>query len=113
MLSAVLTAGNIIDTTMMTAMLEQTRISRLGRRGPRSCPDRVLADRCYTSSANRTRLADRGIKATVPEKSDQAANGKRKGFSGGRPPAFNFKARRGTQRHRTLIQPTQTAASSP
>jgi transposase len=59
MLSAVLTVGNINDTTMLAATLEQIRVPR----------------------------SERGIKATIPEKSDQAANRKRKGSSGGRPPA--------------------------
>jgi transposase len=95
MLSAVLTAGNINDTTMMAATLEQIRVPRSGRGRPRTRPDRVLADKGYTSKANRTWLAERGIKATIPEKSDQAANRKRKGSSGGRPPAFDSDAYKG------------------
>ena len=43
MLSAVLTAGNINDTTMMAATLEQIRVPRRGRGRPRIRPDRVLA----------------------------------------------------------------------
>jgi transposase len=89
MLAAVLTAGNINDTTMLAATLDQIRVPRSGRGRPRTRPDRVLADKGYTSKANRTWLADRGIKATIPEKSDQAANRKRKGSAGGRPPAFD------------------------
>lgn len=95
MLSAVLTAGNINDTTMMATTLEQIRVPRPGRGRPRTRPDRLLADKGYTSKANRTWLADRGIKATIPEKSDQAANRKRKGSSGGRPPAFDGEAYKG------------------
>jgi len=95
MLSAVLTAGNINDTTMMAATLEEIRVPRPGRGRPRTRPDRVLADKGYTSKANRSWLADRGIKATIPEKSDQAANRKRKGSAGGRPPAFDGEAYKG------------------
>ena len=95
MLSAVLTAGNINDTTMLAATLDQIRVPRSGRGRPRTRPDRVLADKGYTSKANRTWLADRGIKATIPEKSDQAANRKRKGSAGGRPPAFDSDAYKG------------------
>ncbi|MGV9870400.1 hypothetical protein [Rhodococcus koreensis] len=40
-------------------------------------------------SANRTYLRTRGIRATIPTKADQAANRKKKGSSGGRPPAFD------------------------
>lgn len=95
MLSAVLTAGNINDTTMLAATLEQIRVPRPGRGRPRTRPDRLLADKGYTSKANRTWLENRGIKATIPEKSDQAANRKRKGSSGGRPPAFDAEAYKG------------------
>ena len=91
MLSAVLTAGNINDTTMLAATLEQIRVPRPGRGRPRTRPDRLLADKGYTSKANRTWLENRGIKATIPEKSDQAANRS----SGGRPPAFDAEAYKG------------------
>lgn len=95
MLSTVLTAGNINDTTMMAASLEDIRVPRPGRRRPRTRPDRVLADKGYTSKANRSWLADRVIKATIPEKSDQAANRKRRGSAGRRPPAFDDEAYKG------------------
>ena len=60
------------------------------RRGrPRTGPGRVLADKAYSSRANRAYLRRRGIRCTIPEKADQAANRKKKGSSGGRPPAFD------------------------
>jgi Transposase DDE domain len=83
MLSAVLTAGNIVDTTMMSATLEEIPVPRPGRGLPRTRPDRLLANKGYTSKANRTWLAEHGIKATIPDKSDQAANRKKKGSVGG------------------------------
>jgi transposase len=43
----------------------------------------------YSSAANRAQLRKRGIKATIPVKVDQAANRKKKGSAGGRPPAFD------------------------
>jgi transposase len=48
----------------------------------------VLADRAYSSRAIRAGLRRRGIAATIPERSGQAANRKRRGARGGRPPAF-------------------------
>jgi transposase len=63
--------------------------------GPRRCrsarsrPDRVLADKAYTSAANRAYLRRRGIRATIPIKTDQAASRRRRGSKGGRPPAFD------------------------
>jgi transposase len=44
-----------------------------------------LADKAYSSKANRAYLRRRGIKAVIPENTDQAAARKRKGSKGGRP----------------------------
>jgi transposase len=49
----------------------------------------VLADKAYTSKANRAHLRGRGIKATIPSKADQDAYRKAKGSKGGRPPSFD------------------------
>ncbi|SCL14952.1 Transposase DDE domain-containing protein [Micromonospora rhizosphaerae] len=64
-------------------------------RGPG--PDRVLADKAYTSRVNRRYLRRRGIKATIPSKADQDANRRKRGSKGGRPPAFD--PERYKQRH--------------
>lgn len=45
-----------------------------------------------SSKADRTLLTDHGIKTTIPEKSNQAGNRKRKGSAGVRPPAFDSDA---------------------
>lgn len=45
-----------------------------------------MADKAYSSRANRGYLRRRGIKATIPEKDDQAAHRRKKGDRGGRPP---------------------------
>ncbi|WP_139346878.1 IS5 family transposase, partial [Sinomonas mesophila] len=89
MLGGVLTAGNVNDTTMMAATLEQIRVPRPGRGRPRRRPYRVIADKGYPSRANRSWLASRGIRATIPEKADHAAARLRRGSRGGRPPAFD------------------------
>jgi transposase len=49
----------------------------------------VLADKAYTSKANRAHLRGRGIRATIPSKADQDAHRKAEGSKGGRPPAFD------------------------
>ena len=54
----------------------------------------MLADKAYSSTANRAYLAQRGIKAAIPVKEDQATGRRRRGSSGGRPPNFD------TQRYR-------------
>jgi transposase len=88
------TPGNVNDTTMLAAVLELIAVPRTGRGRPRSRPDRVLADKGYPSRANRSYLAARGIRATIPEKTDQAAGRLRRGSKGGRPPGFDAVAYR-------------------
>ena len=54
-------------------------------RPSRTRPAAVVADKAYSSRANRAHLRKRGIRVVIPEKADQAANRKRKGSRGGRP----------------------------
>lgn len=58
-------------------------------RTPRTRPDAVAADKAYSSRANRAYLRRRGINAVIPEKTDQAANRKKRGSAGGRPVSFD------------------------
>ena len=69
-------------------MLKKVKVrGPVGR--PRTRPDVVAADKAYSSRANRAYLRRRGIKAVIPEKSDQAANRKKRGSTGGRPVSFD------------------------
>jgi len=88
-LSIVITAGQRGDSPQFQAVLDGIRVPRLGPGRPRTRPDRVLADKAYSSKANRALLRQRGIKATIPIKDDQAANRRKKGPKGGRPPTFD------------------------
>ena len=88
-LSIVLTAGQRGDSPQFIPVLAGIRVPRPGGGRPRTRPDRVLADKAYTSKANRAHLRRRGIKATIPSKTDQDAHRKAKGSKGGRPPAFD------------------------
>jgi transposase len=67
-------------------------VTRLGSGRPRTRPVRVLADKAYSSKANRALLARRGIKAVIPVKDDQAANRRKKGAHGGREYGFDQEA---------------------
>ncbi|MDV6287029.1 MULTISPECIES: IS5 family transposase [Rhodococcus] len=96
-LSIVVTAGQCGDSPQFTTVVEAISVPRPGRGRPRNRPDCVLADKAYSSAANRTYLRTRGIRATIPTKADQAANRKKKGSSGGRPPTFD--AEHYKQRH--------------
>lgn len=88
-LSIVLTAGQRGDSPQFISVLDSIRVPRLGGGRPRTRPDRVLADKAYTSRANRAYLRRRGIKATIPSKADQDAARRKRGSKGGRPPAFD------------------------
>jgi transposase len=88
-LSVVITAGHRGDSPQFVPVLEGIRVPRPGAGRPRTRPDRVLADKAYSSKANRAYLRRRGIKSTIPIKADQAANRHKKGPKGGRPPTFD------------------------
>lgn len=71
--------------------MARLRVPRpIGR--PRTTPGAVLADKAYSSRAIRSHLRQRGIRAVIPQSSDQLANRKRLGNRGGRPPAFDREA---------------------
>ncbi len=84
-----LTAGQRGDSPQFQAVLDGIRVPRVGAGRPRTRPDQVLADKAYSSRANRALLRRRGIKATIPVKDDQAAHRLARGRAGGRPPAFD------------------------
>lgn len=79
---------------MMLPLLAHLRAQRtIGR--PRTRPDRVLADKAYSSRAIRAHLRTRGIGSVIPEPDDQKAHRKRIGSSGGRPVTYDRTAYRG------------------
>jgi transposase len=88
-LAMVVTAGQRGDSPQFTRVLAGIRVPRPGGGRPRTRPDRVLADKAYSSRANREYLRRRGIPATIPIKVDQAANRRKKVSKGGRPPTFD------------------------
>ncbi len=95
-LSVIITAGQRGDSPQFQPVLERIRVPRAGPGRPRTRPGRVLADKAYSSRGNRAYLRRRGIRCTIPDKTDQARNRKNKGRAGGRPPAFDperYKAR--------------------
>lgn len=94
-LSIVLSTGNTADCTMLPAVLDAIRVPRVGAGRPRTKPDRVVADKAYSSRKIRRLLRCRGIKATIPERRDQSGNRVRRASRGGRPPAFDKTAYKG------------------
>lgn len=89
MLTLIVTAGQRGDSPQFAPTLSRIRVPRTGPGRPRTTPDRVLADKAYSSRANRRYLARRRIKAVIPVKDDQQANRKNKGPRGGREYAFD------------------------
>lgn len=88
-LAAVTSAGQRHDSVAFVPLMGRLKIARPGRGRPRTRPGRVLGDKAYSTSAIRSHLRRRGIKATIPEPADQARNRRRRGRQGGRPPAFD------------------------
>jgi transposase len=88
-LSFLVTAGQWHDSPQFQPVLERIRVPRVGVGRPRRRPDRVRADKAYGSRANRDYLRRRGIRCTIPEKTDQIRNRKKLGARGGRPPKFD------------------------
>ncbi|MFB8400744.1 IS5 family transposase [Streptomyces sp. NPDC055912] len=90
-LASILTPGQAGDAPAFPAVMAHSGVPRpIGR--PRIAPDSIVADKPHSSSASRTHLCRRGIRAVIPQPSDQAANRKRRGSQGGRPPAFDREA---------------------
>ncbi|WP_248002759.1 IS5 family transposase [Streptomyces sp. RLB1-33] len=88
-LSLVITAGHRHDSPQFQNVLDRVSVPRVGPGRPRTKPHKVRADRAYGSRANRAYLRRRGIRCTIPEKTDQIRNRKKRGMRGGRPPKFD------------------------
>jgi putative transposase len=91
--------GQSGDAPMLIPLLEQLRVQRpVGR--PRTTPDAVRGDKAYSSRAIRQHLRDRGIKAVIPQPSDQIGHRQRRGSKGGRPVSYD----RDDYRQRNVIE---------
>ena len=88
-MTRILTPGQHGDCPQFIPLLDQVRIARRGTGRPRTRPARAMADKAYSSAANRAYLRRRGIRAVIPVKEDQKNNRRARGRDGGRPPAFD------------------------
>jgi transposase len=72
--------------------MARIQVPRTGLGRPRTRPTAVLADRAYSSRAIRGHLRRRGIRAVIPQPTDQIGHRLRRGRLGGRPPGFDAEA---------------------
>ncbi len=83
----VVTAGQRNESTQLEAVLDGIRVKRPGGVGrPRKRPEHLIADRGYSHDSCRKLLRKRGIRHTIPERTDQK---ERRARRGGRPPSFD------------------------
>lgn len=113
-LSFLLTPGQDGDSPQLVPVLEKIRVRRVGPGRPRRRPDRVLADKAYSSKANRAWLRAHRIAATIPVPADQVGHRRRRGSAGGRPrPSTPTPTRTGTPSSAASTTSNTTAASPP
>ncbi|WP_434099907.1 IS5 family transposase [Streptomyces viridosporus] len=92
-LAFTVTAGQAGDAPAFETVMSRIRVPRSGVGRPRTRPLVVLADRAYSSRAIRNYLRHRGIRAVIPQPSDQIGHRRRRrGRQGGRPPGFDAEA---------------------
>ncbi len=72
-LSLIVTPGQRADCTQFEPVLEKIRVPRPGPGRPRKKPDSVAADKAYSNGPCRDYLRRRGIRHTIPEKTDSQA----------------------------------------
>jgi len=77
------------DSPYFTPLLEAISTRRRGKGRPRRRPGRAMADKAYSSRANRAWLRRHHITAVIPVKEDQKKHRRNRGRAGGRPPVFD------------------------
>ncbi len=70
-LSAVITGGQVHDSTQVEPVLNKIRVPRKGRGRPKTKPAKVAADKAYSMPRIRRYLIARAIKSVIPRKSNQ------------------------------------------
>lgn len=85
-----LTPGQAGDNPQLLPLLDDIAVPARGAGPiPRRRPDYVIADKAYSHPSTRNALRRKGIRAVIPERSDQIAHRAAKGRAGGRPPSFD------------------------
>lgn len=87
---------------------------RPGPGRPRKKPDSLAANRAYSNGPVREYLRRRGIRHTIPEKTDSQATRLRRGSRGGRPPGFDehrYKERNTVERAINRLKQSRAVAT--
>lgn len=93
-----LTPGQRHDSTQLEPVLDAIRVPRPDGRGrPRKRPDHLIGDKGYSYERCRRALRRRGIRHTIPERSDQRT---RRAHAPGRKPIFDT----ATYRRRNVVE---------
>lgn len=112
-LTTLTTAGQRHDSLAFELLMDDLCVQRPGRGRPRRRPDELLADKAYSSKAIRGHLRGRGIRATIPLKSDQRA-GRRRAGARGRLPSFDadsYRERNVVERAINKLRTTRAVAT--
>lgn len=72
----ILTAGQRHEAVVFKQLLKQGEVRRSGRGRPRLRPERVVGDKGYSSGSNRRFLRRRGIRVTIPRRSNERSRSK-------------------------------------
>ena len=110
----VVSPGQAGDSPCLPILLRQLCVGRRGPGRARTRPVLLRADKAYSSRANRALLRRRGIKAVIPEPSDQIGHRKRRGSAGGRPVGLDsdeYKGRNVIERGYCLIKQWRALAT--
>ena len=113
-LAIVLTGGQRNDGAVFTEVIDDIRVPRLSAGRPRTRPDAVIADMVYSNGIIRDYLSARGIRAVIPQKSNEKNSRKNKGSTGGRPqPPMPGSIRAATSWNGSSAWPSNGEASPP
>ncbi|WP_412075462.1 IS5 family transposase [Streptomyces sp. col6] len=113
-LSLIVTPGQRTDCTQFIAVMEKIRVLRLGPGRPRVKPESLAGDKACSKGPVRDYLRRRGIRHTIPEKTDSQAARLRKGSRGGRPPGFDeerYKKRNTVERTINRLKQSRAVAT--
>ncbi|MFE4089026.1 MULTISPECIES: IS5 family transposase [Streptomyces] len=113
-LSLVVTGGQRADCTQFQTVLAKIRVPRVGSGRPRTKPDSLAADKGCSNGPCREYLRRRGIRHSIPEKTDSQAARLRKGSRGGRPPGFDeerYKKRNTVERAINRLKQSRAVAT--